>query len=348
VVAVKDLRQLPPSLDHWYAVATNAELRKQLLSVTLWEKDIILFRSPTGEVRALEDRCPHRLVKLSGGSLKGDQLECPYHGWRFAADGQCLHVPGMKPDDFRYCKIQSYPVLERYGFIWIFPGRVKMATQREPIAIPEWEHLNQIGSIAPMHCTAHFSYVIENLMDMHHSHLHRASQAWSDAELEKIEEHPDRVDAYYQATNYYKIDQIWSAAQLFIPALRQPHRSPLVNHYFYPHWRTTLGKDFTLYCLICPVNKTQTRSWMVHFTSLEAFPALHRLPKVIRHTVKKSLTHSARPLLKKLAQEDMSMMVQEQQAYQQEPERRYWQTNRTLAAVQRVIRGQAMAHPKSN
>lgn len=339
---MKDLRQLPPSLNHWYAVATSAELKKQLLPTALWGKEIVLFRDSSGEVRALEDRCPHRLVKLSGGRLQNDQLECPYHGWRFARDGQCVYIPEMKPTDFRHCKIQSYPVLEQYGFIWVFVGALAMATQQEPLALPEWDDLNQIGSIAPMHCAAHFSYVVENLMDMHHSHLHRSSQAWSDPALEKIYEQPDRVDAYYRATNYYKIDRIWSAVQLFIPALRQPHASPLVNHYVYPHWRTTLGDDFTLYCLICPVSATETRAWMVHFTSLEAFPALHRLPDKIRWTVKKSLAHSARPLLKKLVEEDTLMIVQEQQAYLQEPERQYWQTNRTLAAVQRVIRAQAL------
>jgi phenylpropionate dioxygenase-like ring-hydroxylating dioxygenase large terminal subunit len=92
----------------------------------------------------------------------------------------------------------------------------------KPMGIPEWEHLNYIATVSTIECNAHYSYLIENLMDMYHGHLHQDWQAWTDAVLEDIEEDANRVDAHYQAQSYYKIDKIWSISQLFFPSLATP------------------------------------------------------------------------------------------------------------------------------
>ncbi|WP_414569674.1 hypothetical protein [Nostoc sp. CCY 9925] len=73
------------------------------------------------------------------------------------------------------------------------------------------------------------------------------------------------------------IDKIWSISQLFFPALRKLHSEPLNVSYVYPHWVSTLGKDFKIYCLLCPVNERQTKAYLIHFTSLNAFWRLHKL-----------------------------------------------------------------------
>ncbi len=337
-----DIRQAATNLNHWYVVAASAEVKTQPLGVTLWQRAIALYRDSQGQIHALEDACPHRYVKLSDGCVVGNYLECAYHGWQINTQGQCAHVPYLEPrQKLPNCQVKTYPVKEQDGFIWLFPGDSALASQVEPMGIPEWDHLNWIASYTLIDTRSHFSYLIENLMDMYHGHLHDNWQAWSGAVLESLEETGDRVDAHYQAQNYYRINQIWSVSQLFIPALRQLHPDPLDVSYVYPHWRSRLGDDFKIYCLFCPVSPRHTRAYLVHFTSLNAFHRLHKLPLWFRRFVKNRMFNSAKKLLEGLVEQDIRMIEQEQQAYLANPHQRPHELNRALVSVQRLIRYQA-------
>ena len=208
------------------------------------------------------------------------------------------------------------------------------------MGLPEWEDLNYIATVAVIHCKAHYSYLIENLMDMYHGHLHQDWQAWANPVLEDIDEDDNCVNAHYQAESYYKIDKIWSISQLFFPALRRLHPEPLDVSYVYPHWVSRLGNDFKIYCLLCPVNETETRAYLIHFTSLNAFWRLHKLPVWFRRFVKDSLFGSAQKLLDGLVRQDVQMIEEEQQAYLQNNERKNYELNRALVSVQRLMRNQ--------
>lgn len=336
------IRQLGINFNHWYVVARSSEVKTQPLAITLWNQGIVLFRDSTGKIQALEDRCPHRQVKLSHGRIKGDLLECAYHGWRFHASGECAEVDYLAENQkLPNCKIRQYPVQEQDGFVWLFPGVVELAEPINILRVPEWEHLNYIATVSIINCQAHYSFLIENLMDMYHGHLHQDWQAWADPLLSDLEENSERVDAHYQAQSYYKIDKIWSISQLFFPALRRLHPEPLDVSYIYPHWISTLGQDFKIYCLVCPVSFTETRAYLIHFTSLNAFWRLHKLPVWFRRLIKDSLFGAAQKLLDGLVRQDVQMIEEEQQAYLNHPEQKNYELNRALVSVQKLIRSQA-------
>ncbi|WP_353672144.1 aromatic ring-hydroxylating dioxygenase subunit alpha [Synechocystis sp. LKSZ1] len=338
------LRVCPIHLEHWYVVAQSGEVHQRPLSVTLWHQPIVLFRDAQGQIQAIEDRCPHRQVKLSEGKVVGNHLECAYHGWQFDGTGHCVEIPYLTERQKRpQCRLRTYPVRELDGFIWLYPGDPEQLAQQaiEPMGLPEWKHLNYIASFTTIDCQGHFSFLIENLMDMYHGHLHDNYQAWASASLQRIEATPDCVHAYYEAQSYYRIDKIWSISQLFFPALRRLHPEPLTVSYHYPHWASSLGEDFKIYCLFCPVSETHTRAYLVHFTSLQAFPNLHKLPVAFRQFLKNRLFGSARRLLEGLVEQDVMMIEQEQQAYLRHPEQRSYEVNPALAAVQKLIRQQA-------
>lgn len=335
-----NIRKIGINPNHWYVVAPSNEVQSSPLGVTLWNHPIVLYRDDNGEVHALEDRCPHRQVKLSHGQVTDNLLECSYHGWQFTSNGECANVPYLAENQkLPNCKIRKYQVQEQDGFIWLFPGNVE--TQIKPMGVPEWEHLNYIATVSVINCNAHYSYLIENLMDMYHGHLHQDWQAWTDAVLEEIKEDANRVDAHYQAQSYYKIDKIWSISQLFFPALRRLHPEALDVSYIYPHWVSTLGKDFKIYCLLCPISETATRAYLIHFTSLNAFWRLHKLPAKFRQFVKDSLFGSAQKLLDGLVRQDVQMIEEEQQAYLDNPLSRNYELNRALASVQKLMKIQA-------
>ena len=341
-VQTTHIRLLGINLDRWYTVARSTEVQTQPLAVTIWHRAIVLFRDSAGKINALEDRCPHRQVKLSHGQIKGDLIECAYHGWRFNPRGECAEVDYLADNQkLPNCKIRSFPVKEKDGFIWLFPGEETKAEQIDLLGLPEWEHLNYIASVATIDCQAHHSFLIENLMDMYHGHLHEDLQAWANPVLDTIEENEHQVTARYQAQSYYKIDKIWSISQLFFKSLRKLHPEPLKVSYVYPHWVSTLGKDFKIYCLVCPVSETETRAYLIHFTSLNAFWRLHKLPIWFRKFVKDSCFGAAQKLLEGLVRQDVLMIEEEQQAFLQNSERKSYELNRALASVQRLMRSQA-------
>lgn len=335
----KSIRNLGINPNYWYAILRSDEVVNKPLSVIIWKQEIAVYRDNNGKIHALEDRCPHRQVKLSHGQVIDDKLECAYHGWKFNSQGECAEVPYLADHQkLPSCKIRHYPVKEQDGFIWLFPGNE--APKIEPMGVPEWEHLNYIATVSVIQTQAHYSYLIENLMDMYHGHLHQDLQAWAEASLQNIDEDEDSVHAHYTAQSYYKIDKIWSISQLFFPALRRLHPQPLDVSYIYPHWVSSLGQDFKIYCLLCPVNETQTKAYLIHFTSLNAFWRLHKLPIWLRRFIKNSLFGAAQKLLDGLVIQDVKMIEEEQQAFLENPEIRNYELNRALVSVQKLMKTQ--------
>ncbi|APB35009.1 Rieske (2Fe-2S) domain-containing protein [Gloeomargarita lithophora Alchichica-D10] len=339
------LRSAAVNLNHWYAVALSTELGHKPLAIQIWYQDIVLFRNPQNQVQALENRCPHRSVKLSSGYVQGNDIVCVYHGWSFDGTGHCTAIPYLNErQKLPPCRIRSYPVQERHGFIWLFPGDPAQAPHHQPLDLPEWAHLNYVVSVAPMDFQAHFSFLIENLMDMYHGHLHRNFQPWGQAVLHKKSRSLDWIEAEYHAECYFRIDRPWSVFQLFIPRLRRGFLTSLVVRYEYPHWHSWLGNDFRLYCLIIPVSTTQTRAYLIHTVSLGAFQDLHRLPIWFRRWVKNRCFNAAKGFLQGLIREDVLMMEQEQQAHLENPQARGLEVNPVVGSVQKLIDQQAQIH----
>jgi len=99
----------------WFAVASAGELGRKPLARMLMDTPLVVFRGKAGPA-VLLDSCPHRNVALSGGRLRGAEIECPYHGWRFAGDGSCTLTPGAAtPAGLR---AKMLPAVERAGLIW--------------------------------------------------------------------------------------------------------------------------------------------------------------------------------------------------------------------------------------
>jgi vanillate O-demethylase monooxygenase subunit len=118
------LTNTDPALRHgWHPVALSTELGDEPLAVRLLGEPWVLARLD-GVPIAFEDRCPHRLAPLSAGRVDGDTLVCPYHGWRFAADGGCTAVPALGigvPAPRRARAAKAWGVTERHGLVWVAP-----------------------------------------------------------------------------------------------------------------------------------------------------------------------------------------------------------------------------------
>jgi phenylpropionate dioxygenase-like ring-hydroxylating dioxygenase large terminal subunit len=104
--------------DHWHPVLCSRKLGKRPVGVRLHGRELVLFRGEGGEIGALEDRCPHRRMRLSKGKVVGDRLQCAYHGWSFdcAGEGESPGTPKL------HACAARFDVLEKHGAIWVKPG----------------------------------------------------------------------------------------------------------------------------------------------------------------------------------------------------------------------------------
>jgi nitrite reductase/ring-hydroxylating ferredoxin subunit len=101
--------------------ASAREIGKNPVSKKILGKELVAFRTSVGEVVVMTGQCSHLGASLAGGCVENDTIRCPYHGWRYGADGQCLEIPGQKAVPV-FARQISFPVKERNGFIFFFNG----------------------------------------------------------------------------------------------------------------------------------------------------------------------------------------------------------------------------------
>jgi nitrite reductase/ring-hydroxylating ferredoxin subunit len=114
----------------WYTIATSKEVKPgQVRTVKYFGEELILYRTESGEARLAGAYCPHLGAHLGTGKVQGENLECPFHGFRFGSDGRCVHAYGKSVP--RKAQLETWHVREHNGFIfaWYHP---------EGIA-PDWE-----------------------------------------------------------------------------------------------------------------------------------------------------------------------------------------------------------------
>jgi phenylpropionate dioxygenase-like ring-hydroxylating dioxygenase large terminal subunit len=128
-------------INFWYAAEESATLGTAPVHVRMLGRDFVLFRDSQGVAYCLSNVCVHRGASLAHGKVRGDAIECPYHGWQFqGANGACTKIPSLGKDGKipARAKVDSYPVQEKYGLVFCFLGDAPEAERPPIIDIPEW------------------------------------------------------------------------------------------------------------------------------------------------------------------------------------------------------------------
>ena len=156
----------------WYMAGWARELSAGPIARRICDIPIVVFRDTPTTVAALHDRCPHRFAPLSFGDVETGGIRCRYHGLAFDRTGACVANPhGPVPAAAR---VQSFPVVERSGALWLWVGEAAP----DEANLPDFSFIDAVPASATsrdyLHVGADYRIVVDNILDLSHvDHLHR-------------------------------------------------------------------------------------------------------------------------------------------------------------------------------
>jgi phenylpropionate dioxygenase-like ring-hydroxylating dioxygenase large terminal subunit len=229
----------------WYACELSSAVTQKPKQIKMLNQRFVLYRNTQGQVVILKDECPHRGAALSLGWVEDDCLRCPYHGWKFQADGQCTNIPANAPETPfpKKARVAAYPTQEKYGFVWLFYGDLPEA-ERPPIPpLPEFEDPKLHKSFLDFQVNTHYTRVLENSIDISHLPIVHANSFGAG-----FRQNP-------QVEDYEVKDEGWGISAT--STYRNYSKPKGLFSFFFRQKSSDLDSRFTFY----PPNITKVESW---------------------------------------------------------------------------------------
>lgn len=186
----------------WYVVLESKQVKAgKLLGVKRLNKSLVFYREDDGSVVCMEDKCSHRGVKLSIGTVKSGCVTCPFHGFEFNSSGECITIPANGKDSKVSSRfnVRTYPTYERNGFIFIYNGE---ATNTVPEYFSGLDEVSYKTSYNEWN--THYSRAVENQLDVvhipfvHSSTIGRGNKTLVNGPVTKIDEDKMTIYVYNQ------------------------------------------------------------------------------------------------------------------------------------------------------
>ncbi|WGX99381.1 Rieske 2Fe-2S domain-containing protein [Nocardioides sp. L-11A] len=132
---------------------------------------LVAWQGGDGELRVLDGFCRHMGGDLTQGEVKGDNIACPFHDWRWGGDGKCKEIPYARRVPLR-ARTQRYETVVRNGQLLIWHDPEGSAADHDilPPELPDvmsdkytpWSwHTKEING-------SHCRELIDNVADMAH------------------------------------------------------------------------------------------------------------------------------------------------------------------------------------
>lgn len=226
----------------WYAAALSSEVAGEaLFHRKILGTSVLIYRLQNGVAVAVHDRCPHRFAPLSLGKRVGDEVACPYHALRFNAQGRCTHNPHGAGHIPKAAQVDSYPIVERYGFLWIWMDE----SEPDFSLLPDYSPLDEgpESGIAwtYMNLPVNYELIIDNVMDLSHiDHVH-GEIITTRGKLSPIV--PEVVETDHSVSARWEWSQ-QPAMMIFAPFLPNPDEE--ARQYFDITWRAPANIQLTV------------------------------------------------------------------------------------------------------
>ncbi len=157
----------------WWPLEFTPEVTAKPKRVTALGQEFVLFRTADGQPHVMSDLCVHRGGALSDGWVDGKGcVVCPYHGWEYKPDGECVRIPAnLKGVPVpKKARVDAYPTVDKYGWVWAFLGDLPEA-ERPPLpALPYFDQAADYKmTYGDFKWNAHYDRALENSLDIAHA-----------------------------------------------------------------------------------------------------------------------------------------------------------------------------------
>ena len=245
-------------LDDWHPVTTVEQLEATpVVGIRLLDKDVVVWRA-ADQIHAWRDACVHRGTKLSLGKIVDDNcIQCPYHGWVYDSDGQCVRIPAMPghtPPKRAHAGV--YRVKEEYGLVWVCLGE----PANEIAPFPEW-HEPEFRKLlcGPYTVQTSGPRIIENFLDVAHFPFVHANVLGVDDHAEIADYEVSVGDAGVVASNVrvYQPDPYGTGVGDTVAYTYVAPR-PLTAYLL----KESDGPQFSILLVITPHSPVESTAWM--------------------------------------------------------------------------------------
>ena len=166
-----------PIPNGWFAICWSKDLSEgEVKRLHCFDREFVLYRTRSGDAVLLDAYCAHLGAHLAvGGRVIGESIRCPFHGWRYAASGECVEIPHCEKIPSK-ARLRSWDVLERNQMIFAWHH-----AEQKP---PDWEvpTIDVIGHpdwteprLVDIDVAAHLQELAENNNDpAHFEFVHRS------------------------------------------------------------------------------------------------------------------------------------------------------------------------------
>ncbi|NLU64178.1 Rieske 2Fe-2S domain-containing protein [Rhodococcus sp. HNM0563] len=172
----------------WFQIGWSSDLAAgEVKPMRYFGQELVAYRTGNGRLVVLNAYCEHLGAHLGyGGSVVGDDIACPFHGWQWSPEGRNTCIPYQKATN-RVRKIGTWPTVERDGIMYIWHD----VEGGEPLYdVPsvfdmfpgsgssnDYHELGESGRLETAELPIHPQYAAENGVDFaHFKYVHRADE----------------------------------------------------------------------------------------------------------------------------------------------------------------------------
>src|SRR5690349_20349373 len=122
----------------WHCLGLSSQFKDgKPHAVHAFGTKLVVWATADGALKVIDGYCRHMGGDLTQGEVKGDNVACPFHDWRWSGEGKCVEIPYAKRVPLR-ARTRTWTTLERNGHLFVWhdaEGKPPIAEQ----AIPEVE-----------------------------------------------------------------------------------------------------------------------------------------------------------------------------------------------------------------
>jgi phenylpropionate dioxygenase-like ring-hydroxylating dioxygenase large terminal subunit len=266
--------------NQWYAVLESVEVKTgKPVGVTRLGEKLVFWRDNHGGLACMVDRCPHRGVALSIGKIKGECIQCPFHGFEFDTSGACRLVPanGKNSEPPKAFHVQGYPVREAHGLIYVWWGEPQ--TEYPPLPFFESITTDFTYSTIRDHWKAHYARAIENQLDVvhlpfiHFNTIGRGNRTLVNGPLTR-ESSTYPGDHLLEVWVSNEVDR--GQTPLRSSQIPEPGYHPSLQFRFPNVWQLWIADEMRIFLAFAPINNENTMMYLRSYHKVKT-PILRQL-----------------------------------------------------------------------